>query len=357
MKNYILKGQILTPVHIGCGEEIEPFKYWVDEKKARFYRIDLDKLLFELDEKKKKEFYEIIDHGNIINLRNFISRILNERREDYTLFTAKVSNSFKKLYNKNINNPKNQLLIDSFIREKNNWRAYLPGSSIKGAIRTAVLENIRSKKNIREKDKKNIEAKILDNYNSKRRRSKINRDPFRTIKIRDAYLPSGHTAICQVFNMGTEGRGSDKLVAKGIQQIYEVTGAEALIAPTEFETELVYDDDAVVSNDGISQKITIDDIIEANKKFYNGVYYKEKNKFYMYDEKILKQLERIEPFFTGLDKNTFIIRVGRFSQVESVTLNEVRAPKTPKGKGWGGTRTLCEKLFPMGWIKVKIEKV
>jgi hypothetical protein len=49
------------------------------------------------------------------------------------------------------------------------------------------------------------------------------------------------------------------------------------------------------------------------------------------------------------------MRLGRFSGVESVTLDNYRNPKPPGGKTiWGTSRNLTEGLYPMGWVKVEV---
>ena len=79
---------------------------------------------------------------------------------------------------------------------------------------------------------------------------------------------------------------------------------------------------------------------------------KEHEKFYKNSEveKYSKQL-----LSTILDNDSFLVRVGRFSGVESVTLDNYRNPKPPGNKTtWGTSRNLAESKYPMGWIKVTI---
>ena len=68
--------------------------------------------------------------------------------------------------------------------------------------------------------------------------------------------------------------------------------------------------------------------------------------------------------FNNKNDNSFVIRVGRWSQVEFVTFgSDFRSPKTSPGKGgkpkgWGGTRTLFDyngQYLPMGWCKCTIK--
>ena len=86
----------------------------------------------------------------------------------------------------------------------------------------------------------------------------------------------------------------------------------------------------------------------------------------LYDDKM--QMEH-DKFYTGsalsefsqilLDEkiadNEFLLRVGRFSGVESVTLDKYRDPQVPdKSKGWGNTRNMADGKFPMGWMKLSV---
>ena len=81
----------------------------------------------------------------------------------------------------------------------------------------------------------------------------------------------------------------------------------------------------------------------------------EHDKFYMgsslseYSQALLNE---------NFTENEFIIRVGRHSGVESVTLDEYRNPQPPgKVKSWGNTRNIADGFYPMGWIKMRYEEL
>jgi hypothetical protein len=58
-----------------------------------------------------------------------------------------------------------------------------------------------------------------------------------------------------------------------------------------------------------------------------------------------------------LDDNETFIRLGRFSGIESVTLDKYRDP-TPLGKHrvWGTSKNLVDDIYPLGWAKLNFEK-
>jgi len=48
--------ETLTPVHIGCGETIEPYEYVIADK---LYRINLEKFIRFLSDKDRETFLKI----------------------------------------------------------------------------------------------------------------------------------------------------------------------------------------------------------------------------------------------------------------------------------------------------------
>ena len=120
----------------------------------------------------------------------------------------------------------------------------------------------------------------------------------------------------------------------------------------------------------IGKKITAEDIVNSCNEFFEEQLYHEFNKFYedVFDNScnLINKLDEIITDIKNKNDNSFIIRLGRWSQVEFVTFgSDFRNPKTPPGKdgkpkGWGGTRTLFDyngQYLPMGWCKCTIQKL
>jgi len=118
--------EVISPVHIGSGGTISPIEYVVEDN---FYRVDMDGL-FEDDGFDTEGFIEDAKAGAF-----YIGRFDSKHAKEHVRYALDISQSAR---------TKLQELIDSRsseVREhiKTNDFVYIPGSSIKGAIRTAIL--------------------------------------------------------------------------------------------------------------------------------------------------------------------------------------------------------------------------
>lgn len=339
---YKLKCEILSPVHIGTGSEIEPFDYIIKDNK--FYKISLEDFLLSLTAEEQAEFNKLLDTTEINRIREFITRHWNPKRCPPE-YSADVSDEVIKTYNENIDNIENQLLINPFIRT--NKLPYVPGSSLKGAIRTAIISELASETNYI-KDLRNIEAEVLKCQTS-RGRLDAKKDPFRGVRIKDGHLPPNATIISKVVNVGKDKNG--KLKPLSIQMFNEVTYSCLSGKPLEFETELTIDSN-LQDTHWLGKNINIESIRETCNVFYLDKLEKEKI-FYSGTEieEIISPLSK-----TKFDENYFLVRIGRYSGVESVTIDKYRKPRPPGGKGWGKTKNLSDLKYPLGWVKIKFEE-
>ena len=130
-------------------------------------------------------------------------------------------------------------------------------------------------------------------------------------------------------------------------------------------------DSDLLKTNQIAKKISAEEIVKSCNEFFEEQFYHEFNKFYedAIDNScsLINKLDEIITDIKNKNDNSFIIRVGRWSQVEFVTFgSDFRSPKTSKDKktgkpkGWGGTRTLFDyngQYLPMGWCKCTISKL
>ena len=159
MRRYKLKLQLLSPIHIGNGEEISPFEYVL--KGDVFYRVDLARFLSNLTTSQRSEFDKATRSGNILAMRDFVRN--NCDLDKYALYTNMAQDSFIDAYNENIRNSRNQLLVDMLVRSGSDYSPYIPGSSIKGAIRTAIVSKYGESMHYLKKDK-NIEKNTQSSH-------------------------------------------------------------------------------------------------------------------------------------------------------------------------------------------------
>ncbi|MDR3062857.1 MAG: type III-A CRISPR-associated RAMP protein Csm5 [Methanobrevibacter sp.] len=149
IKSYKCRLQTLSPVHIGSGKtfsssEYLPFKVKVRNKKLneeeirnKIRRINFDKYFMSLSDSKKDDFIEYISEYSS-NLKDFDKKISNEYKR------YELTNQSKAYYPKEIKE-----------HIKTMDELYIPGSSLKGAIKTALFYD-----NINRSDISNIHRLI-----------------------------------------------------------------------------------------------------------------------------------------------------------------------------------------------------
>lgn len=341
MKTFKLQCEILSPLHIGTGKEIEPLDYIIAGE--RLYRLSFERFVTDMAEAERKAFEGILDKGHLLEIRKYVEERFN--KESDTLYSVEVSPQIKNLYSAKKGDIQNQLLIHPFIRTEGDCVPIVPGSSIKGAVRTAVISKLATDsglpkpKDFREED--TFEATVLGYKDGKD-------DPFRGVKTRDIALENGAMIVRDVKNAA---RRNGKLQTNDMQIICEVSHSVISGKGIVFGAELSFDE-SLFSTRFLSKTLNINLIKESCLHFYREKMEKEHEKFYKNSEveKYSSQL-----LGTSLDKNSFLLRVGRFSGVESVTLDNYRNPKPPGNKTvWGRSRNLAEGKYPMGWVKATI---
>jgi CRISPR type III-A-associated RAMP protein Csm5 len=155
-----IKLEIITPVFIGDGNEYLPFDYILQNKKIKIIdkqrfnnRIYKDQELFEEFSKVSDNTQSLIDFLNInVNEYSYEIDVENSAYED--LIRNKGS----------IRRP-----VSNFIKDKYYNTPFIPGSSLKGAVRTALLDyvfaNNSELKSLFQKEKyyKSLEAEVFCN--------------------------------------------------------------------------------------------------------------------------------------------------------------------------------------------------
>lgn len=162
---------VQSVLHIGDGTRlVHEMDFVLEDNETSARIIDVEKAL------------DIIDDAELAKLKDGnIARALGERRrEQCTRDRVKVYRS------SDIPSPKEVL---AFIRGADG-RPYIPGSSLKGAIRTAIVRRLASRESIsrllERGEAKRVEAEVLDKLSwSDRVAEPQNRDLMRAIRVSD----------------------------------------------------------------------------------------------------------------------------------------------------------------------------
>lgn len=342
MIEYKLKCEILSPVHIGSGQELDPLNYIIDG--GKLYKVSLLKFVASMNDAERIRFENIITTGNLIEIRKYVGENIDKEKD--SSYSLQVSPAIESLYRSKLNDIQNQLLIQPFIKTEGGHSAFMPGSSIKGALRTAIVSEIAKKINPQKpkgnKEENRFESKVLSYKDGKD-------DPFRGLRIRDKCLKEEDLIVREVRNV-SKGKGKN-LQTNKMQIICEVSHSSITGKQIEFDT-VIFFDDKLFATKYLSNNFNIEKIIKSCRDFYKEKMEYEHGKFYKKSEVETFSAHLLD---TPLDEKSFIIRLGRFSGVESVTLDNYRNPRPPgKKRIWGTSRNIAEGLYPMGWVKITV---
>lgn len=350
MTNYYLQLHPLTPIHIGNGEEMPPYSYVVEEDK--YYAIDLVLLIESLEKERQDKLLEAMEKGPI-QLRQFIFNLKDIKGK---IFRGRVSPKFESDYLSNIDQEENQLLVQEYIKTVD--QPYIPGSSLKGALRTAYLHTFGT--DIKFEVQKNEEGKIVvPGATHKAKAIESNNlkyinffgDPFQTIYISDSYPRDYKLTVyrTELINIKKE--------STAIPVYQEVIGGEIDSNQSSlFEHELrIHSARQNYSADFNSVKLTItkDDLIRATKKFAKDLLDFECRTLRKYGlNSVLEVYKRLQEIYSNLGLNESLVRLGKGSGYSSVSLNLANE--------WGETetysRSLGDGLYPFGWALIKVKE-
>ena len=130
LKNYKLKLKALSPVFIGSGKQINKLEYIFDGK--RIYVADMNKLMSEVVKRGLAESFYMLMQSHEVYLKEWLDR---NGMNDYGQYAAYELNGVE-----NVDSSRSLNGIDTFMRNAYN-EPYIPGSSIKGMLRTIILWN------------------------------------------------------------------------------------------------------------------------------------------------------------------------------------------------------------------------
>lgn len=369
LKTYKLKFKLLTPLFIASGDEIEPFEL-VPMDNNEFVRIDVGELVEDFSPGEQQDLWDYINRDNIIPLRKFLIASAQKRlktisgKAPFIRYRLKATPEFHKTYCEKIDSPEGFFPTLEFIKHPNGV-PYIPGSSIKGAIRTAILNNysppmtkiLTSKnpqgepltkevlKKLGNWGHKNVEPAILSYQKKKEQKgekikifSDLSLDPFRLIRIADVQLPAdAQLTLANCYNVS---------IKRGIDGTSVPIRAKFFVYDKEMETTLSFVEQGKIKQQ-FKEHVTPEKIITACNIFYRNNCKSEIQKFLQQwnipkIQDVLKLLEKIR-------KKTFILRLGRFSHNENMTIHLLADSRST-------SRTLFEKKTPLGWLLCRLEE-
>ncbi|MBF0137629.1 MAG: type III-A CRISPR-associated RAMP protein Csm5 [Magnetococcales bacterium] len=389
MKPYRMVISTLSPVHIGCGQNYEPTHYIIDE--GVLYTFDPVAALSR-DEKSRNELLEIVSKEQGDGIIQKIQKFFHTRKEMLLpLHTRRlpVGDGMQAFYDKRVGKTTqadtksvNNLNIErtSFLPEKNH--PVMPGSSLKGAIRTALLDEVHGGKSLsnreQAKDRRKSwkELSPLPDTLKGCLPKKFELDPMRLIRVGDAcsFGPDRHNEVFFAVNRkssGAEGKGPYQTL-----ECLPPMGLESFTADISFlnpEQARKYDDVQPPDKKGLPPKIRQWDhttIVQKCNTYYMDHLQRELQEMHGFlDQEWAKTIRQSihdgELHWLLKSGHAFLLRVGRHCGAESVTLNGARFIYRPQGRDWvtePSTVWLAarginmeNKLLPFGWLLVELD--
>ena len=338
MDNKKVRLHILTPIHIGCGQQVDPFSYVLKDRDLLL--IDLVSWIADFD--RQDELYAVLEGGDYNKVIGFISKRFNSDEAVLDRIPIVSKKFVQDYYNATSGRQtKQRALLNLMMRTPVRQRAIIPGSAIKGSIRTALGSYFAGRYGLNPSDCTNCryDKKIF---------GQIQRDPMKYLKIGDIELPQAGTAIFEA----KEHAAKKKLTPKGNFEASIslcTTGEDvALELPFQLNTGKLK-----IKGRAVDERFLIDVL----NGFFQPKFNREYTKFY--DHGRANDIkEALGPAFqaiAGMKTNMALIRIGRFSHVECMTYDRFRKPKAKKG--WGKTRTLAEGLLPFGWALLEFREL
>ncbi len=402
IQSYRLLITPLSPIHIGTGESFEPTQYVIDDEVL--FEFDTGAAIGAFSDADRKKLLEIGNRRPDSSMIQAVQQFFFERRAPlmaHAVHRLPVLPGVANLYASRVGQVANReagggtvlnrLEIDRTAFEPERRTPVLYGSSLKGAIRTALLDRVNGGAPAPEhKGLHEFQGRLFQYYESERRRLHLERDPMRLIHLSDARwsgpenLPATQVRFAVNRKRAPVVNEQGELRRSRAENLYQILECVSPGLYRGFDGRLTLQSLAALADQFADKlpaahlRFDIRQIAEACNAFYrpileNELRQLEERRFV--DEAWAKGVRQL--LAAGNERlergEAFLLRVGRHSGAESVTLNGVRTIKILRGKDpeTGKVRTTFEKtpltwwlaaqekdqrtgLLPFGWLLVEV---
>ncbi len=378
----------LSPAHIGTGDTYQPTNYVIED--GALYEFDTGSVTEALSANDRAELVRITEGRPGAGMIQAMQRFFFERRSRLIPSAVNrilVSNGVTRLYTDRIGKIAqreargrqivNVLEIGRTAYNPISRQPILVGSSLKGAIRTALLDQVNNGRPTTETEGLHRFQGKGDLFRYNQRTLVFERDPMRLIQVSDASwrgdlkLPKGEVFFAVNLKKAPvtdrEGQSRPTRAESGPPQILECI---PYLQHRAFEAQL-----NIQLVDGVNKPAALPEtdlrfdthrIASACNAFYRPILEQEIRSLSTAGYLDIAWLEGIRKLLNHSRLNNgkaFLLRVGRHSGAESVTLRGVRKIRIMKGRGqsaqeaasattvWLAARERGQTtgLLPFGW--------
>jgi CRISPR-associated protein Csm5 len=376
----------LSPIHIGCGEDFEPTGYVIDAEQKLFYGFDPSRV--SLPEDLAKKLAGLGEKGNWLGIQGFF-RDHQECFKPLAHILMPVASGVAADYRKNIGKAANveadgrqvinRLSIERHTHSRNTL--YIPGSSLKGALRTALMDRLNDRRPVTDRDEKKNSVKLAMRLLD----GDFATSPLRLLKTGDlmpledldrSVLYAVNRYKRPKFDQGNKPRSPRGIVARKeciLSGQYRALMGEITVqslgdkgilegAKRNVPRQILRPDLAQIARDCNAYHLPRlrEELAEMEKTELVDPVWK----------KAVEALLRDDRLATGLEKGqVMLVRVGRYGGAESKTLTEVADIKIMGKQGqppkylpktttyWLAAQTADDQkhMIPFGWAILEVD--
>lgn len=366
-----IKGTVLSPVHIGCDEQLDPFSIAYEE--GKLIEFDLGKAVASAHENTRTTLRTRLDGTlskaeQVDEIRKLILAEIPWRefvRKEY-LLSYEVENSFGQNGKWFISKTR-QAAIQLTAHNTLTGERIIPGSSLKGALRSAVLSarakpelTVRMSGNQRDDDREyeRFQKQALG-YSS------IETDPFGEWKVSDCRVAAKFLSVIDTPELHRRGINKESMAFTDLTEVLD--SAEA---GPHFEGTL----SVARRLDKLRTPVTLHELLQSIRKNTRRAFVEAYEKAPLpmsFPESAKEDLEGIREWMDTTESQDLscVVRLGRFGGFLNMTVEHQRYLRAFKYRGevkreaLSGTRAnptlraLTRDGLPFGFVKLEFEEL
>ena len=350
IKNYKVRLHVLSPVHIGMGDAYDPTQFVID-KDGLMYVFDTNDFLKSLSPEKSVEFCKLADNANNpVPVFRFFKENFDKNKVKYR--EVKASKDLAERYEQICNSSSfgkdviNQFELKRTIYNPIKNVPYIPGSSLKGCLKTIWMsETNRQSNDSNKRNPENPPQKYeIGDLEKKVLKGSFSTDPFRLVKVSDLYPIENEDIFLSQIMYAVMFSRKTPTVKNTLPVALEVIPKGNV-----FEGIITLDDMNDLKNihqkDKPKEVITMDSLLKDSRLYYltHPELINNEKKWVdskmVYENKLLQSSKfgamglNLRDMINKLrNNNCFPVRLGHHSSAEFITIDGCRSVKiTPPG--------------------------
>lgn len=361
--------EVLTPVHIGSGDTLAPLEYVLRQREDswRLYRLDMRSWFEEYGQ--DSVVRDAVESTDLKRIQSIVDKKTGPKAEDaerFALFSCSIPDAslVKTLQDALDRQSGKKGEVSAMLRNPADGSVCLPGSSLKGALSTPLI-NWRDREQSVDKLGGYLSEAFTQNgrpqdqqpeYRNRMEQifGDIREHAMQALKVSDLLVPPDICAIA---------KAEERRLKESTKEATPKNACEVIPAGTTLYGRLLFDsasDGPLIQGRG--WQLDFNTLRKLCNDFYWKRFTVERETFYTLPhlKHVDAALQPIAKKLAALDgeHSPLLLRVGHYSHVESVTV-DANAPKgrtfTKKDGSrtspvFGTTRTLANGELPFGWV-------